>query len=192
MIPCGGLELHVCVADFADAAAHRFPKTPAPFADCPRNLDLVSLCHAWRKRPFIDRTAWVQVPLRELTLHAQAFGCGWASVALGLDLGRLALGRLALGRLALGLALAAQLLQPRAPLFRIARTNAAKRSDGISCKFLSLCRERHFGWFSSSTMPAISVLRPSAASSAKTHLETVARVCRRCLARLFQLGHACK
>ena len=116
MIPCGGLELHVCVADFADAAAHRFPKTPAPFADCPRNLDLVSLCHAWRKRPFIDRTAWVHVPLREFTLHAQAFGCGWASVALGLALGRLALGRLALGRLALGLALAAQLLQPRASL----------------------------------------------------------------------------
>ena len=63
----------------------------------------------------MDRTAWVQVPLRELTLHAQAFGCGWASVALGLALG-LALGRLALGRLALGLALAAQLLQPRASL----------------------------------------------------------------------------
>ena len=34
------------------------------------------------------------------------FGCGWASVALGL----------ALGRLALGIALAAQLLQPRASL----------------------------------------------------------------------------
>ena len=34
-------------------------------------------------------------------LNALAFGCGWASVALGL----------ALGRLALGLALAAQLLQ---------------------------------------------------------------------------------
>ena len=64
----------------------------------------------------MDRTAWVQVPLRELTLHAQAFGCGWASVALGLALGRLALGRLALGRLALGLALAAQLLQPMASL----------------------------------------------------------------------------
>ena len=111
IIPCGGLELHVCVADFADAAAHRFPKTPAPFADCTRNRDLVSLCHAWRKRPFIDRTAWVQVPLRELTLHAQAFGCGLASVALGI-----ALGRLALGRLALGLALAAQLLHPRASL----------------------------------------------------------------------------
>ena len=61
----------------------------------------------------MDRTAWVQVPLalRELTLNAPAFGCGWASVALGL-----ALGRLALGRLALGLALAAQLLQPRASL----------------------------------------------------------------------------
>ena len=54
----------------------------------------------------MDRTAWVQVPLRELTLNAPAFGCGMASVALGL-----ALGRLALGRLALGLALAAQLLQ---------------------------------------------------------------------------------
>ena len=73
----------------------------------------------------MDRTAWVQVPLRELTLNAPAFGCGWASVALGivlglalgrLALGRLALGRLALGRLALGLALAAQLLQPRASL----------------------------------------------------------------------------
>ena len=63
----------------------------------------------------MDRTAWVQVPLRELTLNAPAFGCGWASVALGLALG-LALGRLALGRLALGLALAAQLLQPRASL----------------------------------------------------------------------------
>ena len=37
MIPCGGLELHVCVADFADAAAHRFPKTPAPFADCTKS-----------------------------------------------------------------------------------------------------------------------------------------------------------
>ena len=51
-------------------------------------------------------------------LNAPAFGCGWASVALGLALGlalgRLALGRLALGRLALGLALAAQLLQPMA------------------------------------------------------------------------------
>ena len=63
----------------------------------------------------MDRTAWVQVPLRELMLNAPAFGCGWASVALGLALG-LALGRLALGRLALGLALAAQLLQPRASL----------------------------------------------------------------------------
>ena len=111
MIPCGGLELHVCVADVADAAAHRFPKTPAPFADCPGNLDLVSLCHAWRKRPFIDRTAWVHVPLRELTLHAQAFGC-------------LALGRLAPGRLALGLALAAQLLQPRASLCGISHWGA--------------------------------------------------------------------
>ena len=39
-------------------------------------------------------------------LNAPAFGCGWASVALGL----------ALGRLALGLALAAQLLQPMASL----------------------------------------------------------------------------
>ena len=39
-------------------------------------------------------------------MNALAFGCGWASVALGL----------ALGRLALGLALAAQLLQPRASL----------------------------------------------------------------------------
>ena len=48
-------------------------------------------------------------------LNAPAFGCGWASVALGLALG-LALGRLALGRLALGLALAAQLLQPMASL----------------------------------------------------------------------------
>ena len=48
-------------------------------------------------------------------LNAPAFGCGWASVALALALG-LALGRLALGRLALGLALAAQLLQPRATL----------------------------------------------------------------------------
>ena len=54
----------------------------------------------------MDPTAWVQVPLRELMLNAPAFGCGWASVALGL----------ALGRLALGLALAAQLLQPRASL----------------------------------------------------------------------------
>ena len=48
-------------------------------------------------------------------LNAPAFGCGWASVALGIALG-LALGRLALGRLALGLALAAQLLQPMASL----------------------------------------------------------------------------
>ena len=39
-------------------------------------------------------------------LNDLAFGCGWASVAIGH-----ALGRLALGRLALGLALAAQLLQ---------------------------------------------------------------------------------
>ena len=29
--------------------------------------------------------------------------------------------------------------------FRIARTNAAKRSDGINCKFLSLFKARHFG-----------------------------------------------
>ena len=64
----------------------------------------------------MDPTAWVQVPLRELMLNAPAFGCGWASVALGLALGRLALDRLALGRLALGLALAAQLLQPMASL----------------------------------------------------------------------------
>ena len=56
---------------------------------------------------------------------------------------------------------AAQLLQPRASLFRIACTNAAKRSDGISCKFVSLFKARHFGGFSSSTMPAISVLMPS-------------------------------
>ena len=48
-------------------------------------------------------------------LNAPAFGCGWASVALGLALG-LALGRLALGRRALGIALAAQLLQPMASL----------------------------------------------------------------------------
>ena len=37
-------------------------------------------------------------------LNALAFGCGWASVAIGL-----AFGRLVLGRLAIGLALAAQL-----------------------------------------------------------------------------------
>ena len=77
----------------------------------------------------MDRTAWVQVPLRELTLNAPAFGCGWASVALGLALGRLALGRLALGRLALGrlalgLALAAQLLQPRASLCGLSHRGA--------------------------------------------------------------------
>ena len=63
----------------------------------------------------MDRTAWVRVPLRELTLNAPAFGCGWASVALGIALG-IALGRLALGRLALDIALAAQLLQARASL----------------------------------------------------------------------------
>ena len=58
----------------------------------------------------MGRDAWVRVPLRELTLNAPAFGCGWASVAIGIFLG------FALGRLALGLALAAQLLQPLASL----------------------------------------------------------------------------
>ena len=76
----------------------------------------------------MDPTAWVQVPLRELMLNAPAFGCGWASVALGLALGlalgRLALGRLALGRLALGLALAAQLLQPMASLCALSHWGA--------------------------------------------------------------------
>ena len=67
----------------------------------------------------MDRTAWVQVPPRVFTLNAPAFGCGWASVALGL-----ALGRLALGRLALGLALAAQLLQPRASLCGLSHRGA--------------------------------------------------------------------
>ena len=56
-------------------------------------------------------------------LNAPAFGCGWASVALGLALG-LALGRLALGRLALGLALAAQLLQPMASLCALSHWGA--------------------------------------------------------------------
>ncbi len=57
---------------------------------------------------------------------------------------------------------------------------------------VSLLRLRHFGWLSSSTMPGTSALKPFAASSPRTHLETVAPVSRRSLAKFCQHGSLCK
>ena len=87
---------------------------------------------------------------------------------------------------------AAKLLQPRASLFpnRSHECGQALRRDQLQLRVLVQATGLRF--FFSSTMPAISVLRRSAASRAATHLDMVAPVFRRFSAKLFQLGHVCK